>query len=167
MFSSILSYENQISGEIIENNFIKKKPNKKQYLLACKIFRLRCRNKTLSSRLPSRWYVYNLLFCRNYISLPGFLNLITILIERYQFLNETLYPPPSPCSILKLSRLNPKYPSTLFPMFFSPPITYSFLFSLISSTFTFKVLILSWMNLSPGFSSSNFLYYSYASSLFL
>ena len=54
MISDILSSQRVIEKDIFKSRFIKKKKDRKQQLLATKIYRLRCRNKILSARLQSR-----------------------------------------------------------------------------------------------------------------
>ena len=98
---------------------------------------------------------------------PKWLHLLLIFKDNIDHcLKETLYPPPAPCYILKLSKLSPKYPNTLFPIFLSPSITSFFCFSFFYSIAFSNSFILIAILTSPGFISNNFLFWVKASSKF-
>ena len=84
--------------------------------------------------------------------------------SKYHCLKDTLYPPFAPCSALKLSKLSPKNPNMLFPIFFKPSITSFFCFSFFSSTACYNCFILTINLTSLGFISSSFLFWFNASS---
>ena len=55
LFSKILDCSNMMDQDILKSNFIKYKGDKKQQLLATKIYKIRCRNKILAERMQTRW----------------------------------------------------------------------------------------------------------------